>query len=220
LYVSDAYHSLSIEGYRVTPALIEKVARGDWSPETLIQDKEQKDALAARGYFDAFNKLKDLLIEAHDEQEPDLEFLVGVGLTEWHTALFGPCVAAGIISDKDLAGYRKGPVYIRKSMHAPPPSEQLMDCIDALKTLVSEEENVLVKAVLGHLFMGYIHPFPDGNGRTARFLMNFLLVLGGYPWAVIKLENRTQYLDALEQASVHNDVTPFAEFVKNSMLTN
>ncbi|MFT4927084.1 MAG: hypothetical protein ACI8WB_003190, partial [Phenylobacterium sp.] len=120
LYVSDAYNSLSIEGYRVTPELIARVSLGGWSPETLKEDKEQKDALAARGYFDAFNKVKALLNEAHDSQdELDLEFLLGVGLTEWYTALFQPCVTAGIINDKDLAGFRKGPIYIRQSMHVP-----------------------------------------------------------------------------------------------------
>ncbi|MFT7675602.1 MAG: hypothetical protein ACI845_004029 [Gammaproteobacteria bacterium] len=41
--------------------------------------------------------------------------------------MFKPCVTAGIISEIDLAGYRKGPIYIRASRHVPPASEQLMD---------------------------------------------------------------------------------------------
>ncbi|WP_323840912.1 hypothetical protein, partial [Photorhabdus sp. CRI-LC] len=61
LYISDAYNSLSIEGYKVTPELIERLSKGDWSPDTIQRDKEQKDAMAARGYFDAFNKVKELL---------------------------------------------------------------------------------------------------------------------------------------------------------------
>ena len=93
-----------------------------------------------------------------------------------------------------------------------------MDCMDTLKALIASEPHFVVKAILGHLFMGYIHPFPDGNGRTARFLMNFLLVIGGYPWTVIKHQTRTAYLDALESASVANNVKPFAEFVKQSMI--
>jgi len=55
LYVHDAYHSLSIEGYAVTTELIERVSRGDWSPETVERDQDTKNALAARGYFNAFN---------------------------------------------------------------------------------------------------------------------------------------------------------------------
>ncbi len=218
VYVNDAYNSLSIEGYKVTPELIEKVSNGDWSPETIAADREQKDALAARGYYDAFNKVKSLLEEIYqDGNDSDLAYFVGSGISEWYTALFSPCVTAGIIAESDLAGYRKGPVYIKTSMHVPPASEQLMDCMDTLKELIAEEENYAVKAVLGHLLMGYIHPFPDGNGRTARFLMNFLLVLGGYPWTVIKHETRTSYLAALEDASVNKNITPFAEFILSSM---
>ena len=42
LYIHDAYHSLSIEGYVVTPELIERVSRGDWSPESIAQDQDAK----------------------------------------------------------------------------------------------------------------------------------------------------------------------------------
>jgi hypothetical protein len=47
-YVTDAYHSLSIEGYQVTPALIERVRSGTWSPEADEGDREQRNAMAAR----------------------------------------------------------------------------------------------------------------------------------------------------------------------------
>jgi hypothetical protein len=45
-----------------------------------------------------------------------------------------------------------------------------------------------VRVVLGHWLLGYIHPYPDGNGRMARFLMNAMLASGGYPWTVIRVE--------------------------------
>ena len=57
IYQSDAYHSLSIEGYSVTPALIDRVAQGDWNPDD-DEDRKNRDALAARGYWQAFEKLK------------------------------------------------------------------------------------------------------------------------------------------------------------------
>jgi hypothetical protein len=53
-YVTDAYHSLSIEGYRVTQELIERVRSGSWNPEAHEQDREQTNAMAARGYWQAF----------------------------------------------------------------------------------------------------------------------------------------------------------------------
>ena len=215
LYVRDAYNSLSIEGYKVTPELIERVSSGDWSPETIEQDKQAKDALAARGYFDAFNSVQASLKEAYNKE--DLSYLIDVGITQWYTALFKPCVTAGLVSELDLVGYRKGPIYIRGSRHVPPASEQLLDCMSALKECIVKEEFFPVKAILGHLFFGYIHPFPDGNGRTARFLMNFLFILGGYRWVVIELEARDKYLAALEAASVGKDIGPFTRFILEMM---
>jgi Fic family protein len=215
VYVHDAYHSLSIEGYAVTPELIEKVSRGDWSPETITQDNDAKNALAARGYYDAFNQVKQSLTQAYNQE--DLEYLIDVGITQWHTSMFKPCVTAGIISEIDLAGYRKGPIYIRSSRHVPPASEQLMDCMDALKECMAEEESFVVKAVLGHFIFGYIHPYFDGNGRTARFLMNFLFVAGGYNWVIVTNEARDNYLNVLESASVGKDIKPFVEFIISMM---
>lgn len=217
LYVQDAYHSLSIEGYRVTPELIEKVRGGNWHPELTAQDKESKDSLAARGYFEAFGAVKSSLEAMHEQKTGSLSYAVSIGITDWYTSLFQPCVAAGIIAAKDIAGYRKGPVYIRTSRHAPPADIYLRDCMDALKILIEEEPSDIVKAILGHLCLGYIHPFPDGNGRTARFLMNFLLTLGGYDWTIVRLEDRTNYLNSLEQASIEHVAIPFAEFVSMSM---
>ena len=211
IYVRDAYNSLSIEGYKVTPELIERVSKGSWSPETIEQDRDSRNALAARGYYDAFNNIKESLAAAHNNE--DINYLIDVGITQWYTSLFKPCVTSGLISDLDLAGYRKGPIYIRGSMHVPPASEGVMDCMSALKQCIDEESSFVVKAILGHLFFGYIHPFFDGNGRTARFLMNFLFIIGGYNWVVIKQETKDSYLAALESASVEKNIIPFAEFI-------
>ncbi len=74
-----------------------------------------------------------------------------------------------------------------------------------------------MRAVLGHWLFGYVHPFPDGNGRIARVLMNALLAGGGYPWTVIRVDDRAPYLSALETASVEADVRPFARFIARQM---
>src|ERR1019366_5696208 len=58
IYKSDAYHSLSIEGYIVTPELIEKVRAGNWNPDHYDDDRQNSDALAARGYWQAFQAVK------------------------------------------------------------------------------------------------------------------------------------------------------------------
>jgi hypothetical protein len=58
IYLNDAYHSLSIEGYRVRPELVERVRSGTWNPDEDPQDRENRNALAARGYYDAFTSVK------------------------------------------------------------------------------------------------------------------------------------------------------------------
>ena len=70
-----------------------------------------------------------------------------------------------------------------------------------------------MRVVLGHFVFVYIHPYVDGNGRMGRFLMNVMLASGGYPWTIVPLERRDDYLAALESASVKQDIAPFAAFI-------
>jgi Fic family protein len=79
--------------------------------------------------------------------------------------------------------------------------------------LLREEPEPSVQVVLGHFVFVYIHPYADGNGRMGRFLMNVMLAAGGYPWTVIPLEKRDEYMAALEKASVEQDIEPFAVFL-------
>jgi Protein of unknown function (DUF1488)/Fic/DOC family len=79
--------------------------------------------------------------------------------------------------------------------------------------LLEKEIEPSVRAVLGHWLFGYIHPYPDGNGRMARFLMNVMLASGGYPWTVIRVQDRDSYLSALDRASIDMDIKPFSAFV-------
>jgi Fic family protein len=60
-----------------------------------------------------------------------------------------------------------------------------------------------------HFRLTAIHPFGDGNGRTARLLMNLMLIRGGYPLLAVRPEDRKPYLDALERGSLTNDLQPF-----------
>ena len=53
----------------------------------------------------------------------------------------------------------------------------------------------------------------DGNGRVGRFLMNTMMASGGYPWTVIPVTNRKGYVNALEKASVGEEIAPFADFL-------
>ncbi len=55
----------------------------------------------------------------------------------------------------------------------------------------------------------------DGNGRIARFLMNLMLASNGYPWLIIPVEKRDEYMQALEAASINQDISLFAEFISS-----
>ena len=134
--------------------------------------------------------------------------------------MWGPGVEAGIVTATDLAGYRNAPVFIRRSMHTPPPREAVRDMMPLLFELLAEEPEPAIRVVLGHFVFVYIHPYMDGNGRIGRFLMNVMLASGGYPWTVIPVERRNDYMAALEAASVEGNIEPFAEFLAGLVKEN
>jgi hypothetical protein len=211
VYVTDAYHSLSIEGYRVNRELIERVRHGDWNPDNDEQDREHRNTLAARGYWQAFQSVKDSVNRVLKNENPGN--VVDEDHGEWYREMFAPSITAGLLRPADLAGYRNGPVYIRRSMHVPPSHEEVRDLMPAFFDLLKEESEPSVRVVLGHFIFVYIHPYVDGNGRMGRFLMNVMLASGGYPWTVVPLERRDAYMAALEDASVRQNIVPFAEFL-------
>jgi Fic family protein len=218
VYVTDAYHSLSIEGYRVTPEVIERVRTGNWDPDHNEEEREQRDALAARGYFDAFQSVKASVEKVLKKQNSGM--VADNDHAEWYAKLFGPSVTAGIVCPGDLAGYRNGPVFIRNSQHVPPSREAVRDMMPVLFQLLSEEECAAVRVVLGHFIFVYIHPYMDGNGRMGRFLMNVMLASGSYPWTVIPVERRNEYMQSLEVASIEQKIKPFAEFLAGLVRDN
>lgn len=126
--------------------------------------------------------------------------------------MFDPSVAAGILK-ADLAGYRNHQVYIGNSKHVSLNVDAMRDAMPILFELLQEEPEASVRAVLGHFIFVFIHPYMDGNGRMGRFLMNAMLASGGYPWTVIPVESRDEYMYSLEKASVEQNIEPFAAFL-------
>lgn len=210
-YTKDAYNSLSIEGYRVSIELIERVRSGQWEPDNNEVDRQQRDAMAARGYWQAYQQvlesIEKILNGANGGEMVDYDH------QEWYREMFAPSVAAGILKASDLAGYRNQPVFIRRSQHVPPSAEAVRDLIPTFFELLATEEHAGVRAVLGHFIFVYIHPYIDGNGRIGRFLMNTMLASGGYPWIVIPFERRVEYMAALETASTQQDIGLFSQFI-------
>ena len=215
-FVSDAYHSLSIEGYRVSRELIERVHRGDWHPEQNESDRQQQDALAARGYYQAFQAVKESVRAVLVD---DVEVVPGEVARRdhggWYREMFGPLVTAGFLQAGSLAGYRSSRVYLRGSRHVPVSGEVVSDVMPVFFDLLAAEEHPAVRVVLGHFVFVYIHPYMDGNGRMGRFMMNVMMAAGGYPWTVVPMDRRAEYMEALEAASVEQDIVPFARFLSS-----
>lgn len=195
--------------------MINKIATGEWGPETNARDLDQINAMAARGYFNAFQvvikSVSKVIKNDHSGKifEDDLQ--------TWYRELFSPSVQSGLLKAGDLAGYRNGPVFIKGARHVPPRAEGVDGAMETLFQLLQEEKHPAVRAVLGHFIFVYVHPYFDGNGRIARFLLNLMLVSGGYDWTVIRAEGRRTYMRTLEQASTESNIVPFAKFVKSEL---
>ena len=72
--------------------------------------------------------------------------------------------------------------------------------------------NIVDKAAQAHFKLVGIHPFVDGNGRTARLLMNLILIRSGFPPAIILKTDRPKYYRLLER-SHFGEIKPFVNFV-------
>ncbi len=203
----DAYHSTTIEGYRISPeevsAILRNQAVGGHDPEQV------RSRMAIAGYGQAFERCLRVLSETSG-YIPMSESLVA----DLHVDLFAPSIEAGMLSAEDLRGYRTEPAYLRGSRYVPPAPAKM----PALMSQSTQMTNTIVdrpvlRAIMAHLDFVTVHPYADGNGRLARFLMNLALVGEGLPWTTILVEDRNVYFKALETAQVENDPMPFGRFI-------
>ena len=123
------------------------------------------------------------------------------------------------IDDKSAGQYRKVPVYITGAAHRPPePSEvpRLMAEWGEWLDGRAQELHSVERAAIAHHRLVSIHPFIDGNGRTARLVMNLLLMREGYPPTIISRVNRRQYYRVLGQSD-EGDTDPLVNFVARAV---
>jgi Fic/DOC family protein len=187
------------------------VRGGNWNPETDEQDRKHADALAARGYWQAFQAVKKSVRSVLENKNPGTVADEDHGV--WYREMFSPSVTAGLMRPESLAGYRNAQVYICRSMHVPLPQHAVPDAMQTFFEMWRKKTIRRSASCLATSFFAYIHPYMDGNGRMGRFLMNVMLAAGGYPWTVVPVDSRDAYMAALENASVGQDIVPFAEFL-------
>jgi Fic family protein len=119
------------------------------------------------------------------------------------------------IDDEEAGRYRRGQVRLSGSEHVPPDPAAvpgLMHDFAAWLNSPAQSLSPVERAALAHFRLVDIHPFADGNGRTARLLMNLLLLREGYPPAVVRQDERPAYYTALDQARA-GTLEPFVALI-------
>ena len=104
--------------------------------------------------------------------------------------------------DPDYAGrYRDIQVRITGSSHVPPEALQVSALMKKMIRNLNINDHPVIMATKVHFELVSIHPFVDGNGRTARLLMNLILMQNGYPPAIILKNDRKRYYNSLEMSN-------------------
>ena len=115
------------------------------------------------------------------------------GIDPTHAGVFRTVMVRVLGSDNVFPNYLKVPILMTEFM----------------LWLTTTQDHPVKIAAMAHFKLVSIHPFVDGNGRTARLLMNLLLLQQGYPLAIIKKEDRKTYINSIELASSTNDLSAF-----------
>lgn len=168
-----------------------------------IKGKPLKDHLEAKNHYEALEYLNELV--AHDKRHTISEILI----RHLHQMVIQDI-------DKEWAGrYRDRNVIIGGAKHVPPEAVeipgQMHDLISWLRHNKNNLHPIELAAILHHKLV-YIHPFFDGNGRTARLAMNILLMQDGYPLIIILKNDRKKYYRVLSSAD-DGDYIPLVRFI-------
>jgi Fic family protein len=139
------------------------------------------------------------------------------------TAVLRGLHRAVVGGDVDFGGqWRDHQVYIRGSRHAPPNYAKVSTCIDEMIARYEasrETEHPIATAAKLHFDLVHIHPFADGNGRTARLVGNLELIRNGFAPILIEKEDRDIYFNVLERCHMageagKGDPAEFVAFVE------
>ena len=193
--VELTYTSNAIEGNTLTRSetaiLLEK--------GITIGGKSLKDHLEALGHQDALRYVRALAGRGERLRETDVR--------EFHRLIMGRV-------DPDEAGrYSRHQRMIAGSTVILPSPAEISPLMGDFAQWLAGASPVPEAAFTAHARLVAIHPFSDGNGRTARLLMNLLLFRGGYPPVVIGPEHRPAYIDGLQALQVANEEQLYQAFM-------
>ncbi|NXK92303.1 FICD transferase, partial [Formicarius rufipectus] len=196
-YYHHIYHTVAIEGNTLTLSEIRHILETRYAVpgKSLVEQNEVLGVDAALKYVNATLASRIGSITIAD-------------ILELHRRVLG-------YADPVEAGrFRATQVFV--GHHVPPhPRDVEQQMRELVQWLNSEDALALHPvelAALAHYKLVYIHPFVDGNGRTARLLLNLILLQAGYPPVTVRKEQRAEYYHVLEAAN-EGDVRPFIRFV-------
>jgi Fic family protein len=199
MQIEFTYNSNAIEGNTLSLRETQLVIQEGIT----VHGKSLREHLEAKNHPDAINYIQKLAQEK-------------TTITQDHILKVHALLMRGI-DDQNAGKYRTSQVRITGATFNPPPPRQIPTKINELLQTVSQNQDELtpieLAAFFHHKFV-YTHPFIDGNGRTARLLMNTILIRNGYPFTVLLKVDRPKYLRALSEAD-HGNLTPFANFTAN-----
>ena len=204
--IDEIYHSNRIEGNSLTIGETrEVVEHGKELPQ-----KSRRDQLEAKN-------LSTALDYAYETALDDARPVSQTQLRQIHALIMNR------IQD-DAGIYRKTQNEIRGSRYSTPEAFQVSPMMtefsDYIMKITSPENPVDVSPILGaaaaHARLAQIHPFTDGNGRSARALMNLILLRNRYFACIITEDDRSRYINALEESQA-GDLTPFVELVSENI---
>ncbi len=189
------YHTNAIEGNRLT---LRQTA-------LILKDRIIPSGVRAADYNEAINGRECLEYLKSYKGDLNNQFLEKVnGILTKNTGV----VYSGRIRFFD--------VQIHGSNHTPPKHEEVKNHLLNLFKWYSANKNKLHPfelAALVHARIAWIHPFEDGNGRTARSVMNFILMKKNYPMFFIPFEKREQYYNTLEKSDKNDNKGYIAEML-------
>ena len=195
--VELTYHSNAIEGSTLTLR----------DTQLVIEGREPNTGKSLREIYEARN---------HDRALRLVETWAGTRPEDTLTEADLLAVHRDVMADIDPAGagrFRTDRVLITGTRFVPPGGHKFPVLIPALLELANcPGVHPAVRAAELHYNLVAVHPFADGNGRTARLLMNHHLLRHGFPHAVVPVERRAEYLAALEEANAGRG-GPFAAFI-------
>lgn len=196
------YNSNAIEGntlsLRDTQLVIEGIVPGGQRP--------MRELYEARNHDRALR-----MIEQWVATRPGSSPITESDLLEVHATVLAD------IHPRAAGRLRTERVLIAGTGFVPPGSHHFDRLVPAMLALANEPKaHPALGAAELHYNLVAIHPFIDGNGRTARLMMNYYLLRFGYPPIVIELSRRQEYLESLDRAN-GGDIEPFARFVASSV---